>query len=378
MSGPGARRVQRVLLTTDTVGGVWTHTLELARALGAAGVEVAIATLGTLPHPDQISEARAAVGPGLHALDCRLPWMDDPWDDLVTAQAWLGDLVARAEPDVVHLSEPALAGGWATPTVAVGHSCVLSWWQAVRGEPAPEQWERYRRAMRAGLHAADAVVAPTEWMLSALRRYYGVPAGHVIPNGTDPGRFRPGAKDPLVVTATRVWDPAKNVRSLDRAAAGLSWPVFAAGDDRPPGRSQPLVLEHLRTLGRLPGPEVARWLSRAAVFALPARYEPFGLSALEAALSGCVLVLGDIPSLRETWDGVALFVPPDDDRTLRLALDALIDDPALRHMLAMRARRRALGLTAERMGRRYLELYGRLLLRAGDGRPSREVPACAS
>ncbi len=33
---------------------------------------------------------------------------------------------------------------------------------------------------------------------------------------------------------------------------------------------------------------------------LPARYEPFGLSVLEAALSGCALVLGDIPSLRES------------------------------------------------------------------------------
>ena len=63
-------------------------------------------------------------------------------------------------------------------------------------------------------------------------------------------------------------------------------------------------------LGRLSAGELADWYARAAIYALPARYEPFGLSALEAALSGCALVLGDIPSLREIWGDAALFVPP--------------------------------------------------------------------
>ena len=44
-------------------------------------------------------------------------------------------------------------------------------------------------------------------------------------------------------------------------------------------------------------------MARASIYALPARYEPFGLSILEAALSGAALVLGDIPSLREVWGG---------------------------------------------------------------------------
>ena len=37
--------------------------------------------------------------------------------------------------------------------------------------------------------------------------------------------------------------------------------------------------------------------------ATPAIYEPFGLSALEAGLCGCALVLGDIESLREVLGG---------------------------------------------------------------------------
>ena len=87
-------------------------------------------------------------------------------------------------------------------------------------------------------------------------------------------------------------------------------------------------------LGRL---DERRWPSgwpRAAIYALPARYEPFGLSALEAALSGCALVLGDIPSLREVWGDAAVFVPPDDAGGLRDALyaaDRTTDDRAQRH-----------------------------------------------
>ena len=371
--------IERVLITTDTVGGVWTYSLELAAALAGHGVEIVLATLGRLPGSDQIAEAQQVPGLRLHALECQLPWMDDPWDDVATAGRWLADLAAEAQSDVVHLSEPVLAAGdWPAPIVAVGHSCVLSWWESVPGEGAPPAWDRYRDTMREGLAAASAVAAPTHWMLGALRRLYGVRGGWVIANGRSPSAFRPGAKDELVFTATRVWDPAKNVLSLDRAAQGVPWPVYAAGDDCPPGQTAPTTPARVRTLGRLPSREVSAWLSRAAVFALPARYEPFGLSVLEAGLAGCALVLGDIPSLRETWDGVAVFVPPDDHATLRLALQTVIEDPALRQTLAMRARRRALGLTAERMARGYLDLYGAALQTPRRGRPSREVPACVS
>ena len=60
------------------------------------------------------------------------------------------------------------------------------------------------------------------------------------------------------------------------------------------------------------------WLRRATIFALPARYEPFGLSALEAGLAGCALVLGDIP-MREVWHDAAMFVPPEQPAALENA-----------------------------------------------------------
>ena len=121
-------------------------------------------------------------------------------------------------------------------------------------------------------------------------------------------------------------------------------------------------------LGWLPEPELAAWLGRAALFAHPARYQPFGLAVLEAALAGCALVLGDIESLRETWDGAALFVPPDDDAALLGAVRALAGDARARETFAAAARARALGLGPDRMAERYLSLYGWLL---GGGREVR-------
>ena len=97
--------------------------------------------------------------------------------------------------------------------------------------------------------------------------------------------------------------------------------MLVAGDGRHPEGGGAGELENLRHLGRLAPADLASWLGRAAIYALPARYEPFGLSILEAALAGCALVLGDIDSLRELWDGCALFVPPEDDDALAEALN---------------------------------------------------------
>ena len=78
-----------------------------------------------------------------------------------------------------------------------------------------------------------------------------------------------------------------------------------------------------------------------------ARYEPFGLAVLEAAQAGMRLVLSDIPSFRELWDGAATFVAS------RRA-DLL---PALRHALAAPgdggAQARAAPLHGRRHGRRH-------------------------
>ena len=43
----------KVLMTTDTVGGVWVYSLELCKALESQGVEIYLAALGAWPSPAQ-------------------------------------------------------------------------------------------------------------------------------------------------------------------------------------------------------------------------------------------------------------------------------------------------------------------------------------
>ena len=110
----------------------------------------------------------------------------------------------------------------------------------------------------------------------------------------------------------------------------------------------------------MPSDELVRLYGGASIFALPARYEPFGLSVLEAALAGCALVLGDIPSLREVWGDAALYVPPEDHDALHAALQRLIADADLRERMAVRAHVRARRYSPEAMVRAYRRAYGDL------------------
>ena len=102
---------------------------------------------------------------------------------------------------------------------------------------------------------------------------------------------------------------------------------------------------------------MADLLARAAVFAAPARYEPFGLGVLEAARSGCALVLADIATFRELWDGAAHFVAPDDAREWARALEELAQQPARRAALAAAARLRAEDYGLDRMVDNYCRVY---------------------
>ena len=333
-------------MTADTLGGVWTYAVELASALEPHGFEVVLAAMGGPASADRRAQLPGNVY--LVESDFRLEWMQDPWNDVRRAGDWLLELQARWRPAVVHLNGYAHGDlPWNAPVVIVGHSCVLSWWEAVHGESVPAEWDEYRERVRRGLRAADAVVAPSHAMLAALKRLYGpFRDALVIPNGRNGPRFRAGVKEALVVAAGRLWDQAKNTAALAEIAPRLAWPVRIVGQT-----------SEASDAGRLSEPQIAELLAKASIYALPARYEPFGLSVLEAALSGCALVLGDIPSLRENWDGAALFVNPEDRTGLERAISHFIENESERRRMASEAYARARTFTPERMARQYLEIY---------------------
>jgi glycosyltransferase involved in cell wall biosynthesis len=356
----------RVFMTADAVGGVWQYALDLARGLAGAGVTTTLAILGPAPSSGQASDARAI--PGLTLIDTGLPldWTADSPEAVLQSGAAVARLAAESGADIVHLNSPALAAGatFAAPVVTGCHSCVATWWEAVRSGPLPTDF-RWRTDLTArGYAGADALLAPTQAFAQATARTYGLArAPTVVHNGRHHApapRALAAPDEPFVFTAGRLWDEGKNVAALDRAAARLAAPVLAAGPTEGPNGAT-VTLAQAEALGTLGSPELAGYLAAQPVFASLALYEPFGLAVLEAAQAGCPLVLSDIPTFRELWDGAAAFVPPNDDVAIAAALETLLRDRGARARAGAAAQERAARYTVEAMTAGLLAVYGALL-----------------
>jgi glycosyltransferase involved in cell wall biosynthesis len=217
--------------------------------------------------------------------------------------------------------------------------------------------------MRAGLLAADAVAAPSSAFAQAVAEAYGLPAAPIVVHN---GRtHRAGANalsqsGSFAFTAGRLWDEGKNIAALDRAAAGLDIPVTAAGPLVGPNGSR-ATFGHIEALGDLNDEAMRARLAARPIFVSAALYEPFGLAVLEAAQAGCPLVLSDIATFRELWDGAAVFVPPRDDRGFADAIARLARDEARRSELAEAARARAGRYTVAAMTDGFRRIYGSVL-----------------
>lgn len=354
---------RRILMTADTVGGVWTYALELASALDMYDVQVTLATMGGCLNRDQRKQVRELRNVEVVESEFKLEWMQDPWVDVEKAGEWLLRLENDVRPDLVHLNNYAHGAlPWTAPTLVVGHSCVLSWWQAVRRSPITSEWKRYGVEVAKGSQSADMVIAPSRDMLEQLKLFYGpLRRARVVHNARHPGYFAPLQKEDFILTAGRVWDEAKNVTTLLQIAPELRWPVCVAGETKHPDKNISKRLRertrNVELFGRLSEEKLADCMGRASIYAAPAVYEPFGLSILEAALSGCALVLSDIPTLREIWGQVATFVPANDPGAWKSALQELIDNPTKRRENAAHAQCRAIQFNPHRFGAEYMSVY---------------------
>ena len=284
--------------------------------------------------------------------------MPDCEGDLRRSGELLLALEHEFQPDVVHLNTYWHASlPLRAPRLVVAHSCVTSWWKACRGTLLPENWSQYQSWIRDAVRAADILVAPSAAYLSEFQNHHGTARRwRLIRNGRDASPFRTGPKQNLVLAAGRLWDEAKNIRLLCEAAHGLEIPIAIAGDaSGPNGESAPR--DDVAFLGKLAPEELATLMAAASIFVAPAKYEPFGLTILEAALSGCALVLGDIPTLRELWDGAAVFVDPRDAGQLRATLRDLYSHPATCVTLGTNAHARAEHYSLPRMTQSYQQTY---------------------
>ncbi|VWX55017.1 glycosyltransferase family 4 protein [Novosphingobium sp. 9U] len=358
-----SRRITRLLMTVDAVGGVWQYATELACALRPLGFETVLAVLGPPPAPEQRDAIKRCKGVKLVETGLPLDWTSEATSTR-RAAAELAALARREKVDLIHLNSPALAAGqaWSAPVVAVAHGCLASWWDAARTEPLDPVFVWHREMMAQAFRTCDRVIAPSASFAETLRRIYALPtAPQVVYNGRAlPARVRATAGTNSALTAGRMWDEVKNLATLDQAAALISYPFCAAGSLTAP-HGETASASHLRLLGQLDAAAFAAKLEQRPVFVSAATFEPFGLAVLEAAGARCPLVLSDIPTFRELWDGAAVFVDPLDAPGFASAVEAIVRDPGRRDALGEAAHSRAQRYAPERMAGLMAEHYRDLL-----------------
>lgn len=344
----------KLLLTTDAVGGVATYSDDLTAALERRGMEVFQAVMG--PSGAQSSAHRINTG-------LPLDWLAERPDEVIDASLRLAALASELGVDLVQLHAPALAAAdaFAVPVLSVVHSCVATWWSAVRQGPLPTDLAWRAEQTRRGIEASALVVAPTEAFAEAVRTTYGLACSPVaVHNGKPPSDIVATVQADAVLAIGRLWDEGKNVAMLDAAASMIDAPVCAVGpSDGPNGTST--RLSHLEVPGYLMPPALKQRYAARPIFVSPALYEPFGLAVLEAAQAGCALVLSDIPTFRELWDGAAAFVSPRDPQGLANAVNALLQDRLRRGSLGREALKRASSYSVDRTADAMLRHYRALL-----------------
>jgi glycosyltransferase involved in cell wall biosynthesis len=184
------------------------------------------------------------------------------------------------------------------------------------------------------LHEATLLLPNSHAEARQLRALFGVDESRmrIIPNGvdtdfvgTDPVAFRQRylqdwpADVPFVLCVGRI-ERRKNQLLLAQACLAARAHLVLIGQLAPNTDLdyQQTFLDlvaahgdHLKYLGELPREQLPDAYTAAAVHALVSTWETPGLASLEAGLNGCNLVVGEDPSVREYFAGIATIVHQD-------------------------------------------------------------------
>lgn len=156
------------------------------------------------------------------------------------------------------------------------------------------------------------------------------------------------------------------VRALARLPADVHLALAGAGPEEPAIRGLASTLgvaDRLHLVGEVPPERIFAFLATGDVFAFASLTETFGLSVAEAAIAGVPVVASDLPVLHEVLAepggaAAALFAPSDDAAALAMAIERVLDDPALADQLRAAGRSLADKYDPARMCGAYEDLLG--------------------
>ena len=253
--------------------------------------------------------------------------------------------LAAQRPDVVvvNLVDPGSNAAAVTAALQVASTVGVLHLEGDAGTGA----QRQRLAALYGSMAA--VLTPAAAFRRQLEEDLGVPPSrvHVVPNGVDIPAVPAGPLGSAVprvgalgrLTAQKGFDVLlEAVRLLVDDGVALEVVIGGAGRDgerlRAAAAGLPVTFDGFI-------PDARRFLAGLDVFCLSSRAEALPLVLLEAMSEGLPCAATDVGDVAIGVGDDALVVPPEDPRALAGALRRLVEDPALRRELAVRARRRA-------------------------------------
>jgi len=357
----------RVLMTTDTLGGVWTYSMEMAAGLLQRGCSVLLISFGPMPSTLQREqceqlELRYSGRFQLHASEIPVEWIENDGAFYKQGIELLEREALRFAPDLVHSNQLCYGAlDLPVPRVITAHQDVFA-----RGRAREDGTHvlrspfltRYRAMAQRGLEGAEAVVAPTRWMLEELGKSFTLSRNTaIVAHGRSIDARLQNFRELRAIASGRVSDETKGLDTL--ASIESPMPVVVAGETRPGEEGRVPGFGSARLIGQLSEAEMFDLLQHSSLFLSLSHYEPFGMTALEAGLCGCAVVARNIPSMLEVWGSAALYF--DDAESLSALLTRLNGDPQVLRDARESAFRRAQRFTRTRMVEQYLSLYRRLV-----------------
>jgi phosphatidylinositol alpha-mannosyltransferase len=289
-------------------------------------------------------------------------------------------MLEREQFDVLHFHEPFV------PFLSLfllreSHTVNIATFHAYAGfSPSYEFGSRALRGYARRLHGRIAVSAAARHFID---RFF--PGDYkVIPNGVDTDRFanavpiarwQDGTPNVLFVGRHEprkgLLDLLKAHRILRKTGSGSRLLVVGSGPQEREARRYVATrgLQGVEFLGRVSDDEKAQLFRTADVYASPAKGgESFGIVLLESMAAGTPIVCSDIHGYKGVVrrDREGILVRPGEPRSLAVAIDRLLRDPALREQMSAAGQERAEQFSWPRVAAKVEDYYGFVIRRLAD------------
>jgi len=229
---------------------------------------------------------------------------------------------------------------------------------------------RFAAQARDAARRSAAIIAVSAFTKDAVVSLLGVEASkvRVVHHGVRGLPYCPAPREKVVLNVGAI-QKRKNIARLVEAFETMEagWQLVLAGSlgygsaeilariERSPARGR------ISILGYVSPDELARWYSRAMIFAFPSLDEGFGMPVLEAMAAGTPVVASARSALPEVAGDAAILVDPEDTGAIGAALRLLAGKEDLRRDLAGRGMERARLFTWEKAARETWDVYREVL-----------------